>query len=294
LSADEEARLEAWLAQDVRRVGAYAKARAVAFDTERVRALGATYDPARFRQSKRPSRRALIFSGAAAALAASVVLGVRLTAGYFKTRRGEVRVIPLDDGSVITLNTDSEMALDYSRVRRSVRLIKGEALFDVAKDPQRPFVVAAGDTQVRAIGTSFIVTRLRASPVRVLVREGVVEVKRGQERSVQRVRVTANMRAIAPNHARLVETVTVPQSEIDRELAWREGRIAFEGETLEQAAAAFGRYSEIKVVIDDPSVANERITGLFQANDPIGFARAVAISLNLTSKVTSGQVRLSR
>lgn len=303
LSDSEERELDAWLALDVRRAGAYARARAVALHTERARALGSDYDPADFREvAEAPApfvgfpRRRLLFAGGgaiAAGLVGALTIGVQLQARRHVTGRGEVRVVPLEDGSVVTLNTDSKVEVAYSDERRNVRLIEGEALFDVAKDPARPFVVAAGDSEVRAVGTSFTVRRLRDAPVQVLVREGVVEVRR-RATAAAPVRAVANTRLVARAASADMVAVAVPATEVGRELAWREGRIAFEGETLAEAAEEFARYSDTRIRIDDPAIAREQIAGLFQANDPVGFAQAVAVSLDLRAQVGAGEVRLSR
>jgi transmembrane sensor len=86
----------------------------------------------------------------------------------------------------------------------------------------------------------------------------------------------------------------VEPADVERALAWREGRIAFEGETLAQAVVELQRYSDTRIVIDDPSVANEEITGLFQANNAVGFAQTVATSFGLHAEVSEKQVRLYR
>lgn len=301
LTAQDDQALSAWLEGDVRRVGAYAKARAVALHSERARALGPGFDPKRFETgpmaSAAPSRRRLLWmsGGAVAAGVAGLATLAVLKAGpvQFNTRKGEVRVVPLADGSVMTLNTASKVMVDYSRDRRDIRLIRGEVLFDVAKDPARPFLVAAGDTSVRAVGTSFTVRRLADRPLQVLVREGVVEVRRRSAAAAKPVRVAANTRVLAGGGGPAAATA-VQAAEVARELSWREGRIAFEGETLSQAAAEFSRYSDTRIVIDDPMIARQQITGLFQANDPVGFARAVATSLDLRAQVGADEVRLYR
>lgn len=304
LSADEERALDAWLADDPRRVGAYGKVRAVALNSERARALGPQFDPANFRTEQEGtsiSRRRMLFAGAGAIAAGigglvAVSLGFNARGVRYDTRLGEVKVTPLADGSVMTLNTASRVMVSFTEQERTIRLLEGEALFDVAKDRFRPFVVEAGDTRVRAVGTSFTVRRLADAPVQVMVREGVVEVnRRGQAAVAKPVRLTANTRAIASDSpAKPVSAALVAPTEIRRELAWREGRIAFEGETLRQAAEQFARYSDTRIVIDDPAIAREEITGLFQANDPVGFAQAVATSFNLRAEVGAGEVRLRR
>lgn len=303
LSPQDQQALDAWLGGDIRRVGAYAKARGIALHSERARALAPNYDPQAFTQKPVAGRvvprrrRRWLWAGAAiaASLAGVIAIGVWPETGdRYNTRRGEVRVVPMADGSVITLNTDSQVIVRYTADRRDIQLVQGEALFDVAKDKQRPFVVQAGDTQVRAVGTSFTVSRLADAPVRVLVREGVVEVNERTLKNLPPVRVSANMQAEAAAEALAVVAEPVAPADIGRELAWREGRIAFEGETLQQATEQFARYSNTRIVIDDPAVAGERITGLFQANDPVGFSRAVATSLGLQAQVGAEEVRLHR
>jgi transmembrane sensor len=81
---------------------------------------------------------------------------------------------------------------------------------------------------------------------------------------------------------------------VGRELAWRVGRIAFHGETLGEAAAEFARYSDVRIRIEDPQVAGQKVTGLFVSTDPIGFANAVAVSFDLRSEISGGQIRLTR
>lgn len=302
LSSDDERALDAWLGADPRRVGAYGKVRGTALYTERARALGHAYDPAKFRRrapSSSLSRRGVLLVGGgviAASVAGVAVVGLGLAdrGEGFSTRLGEVKVTPLADGSVMTLNTVTRAEVMFTEGERRVQLLEGEALFDVAKDPNRPFVVDTGGTLVRAVGTSFTVRRLGRTPVEVLVREGVVEVRHSaRAAATPPVRVVANTRAVAmPTDT--VEAVTIAPDAVARELAWREGRIAFEGETLREAARQFARYSETRIVIDDPAIAAEQITGLFQANDPVGFARTVATSFGLRADIRADEVRLVR
>ena len=214
--------------------------------------------------------------------------------GRFVTGKGETKVVALKDGSVVTLNTASEIHVNYSETLRSVELIQGEALFDVAKNKTRPFVVTAGDTNVRAVGTSFTVRRLEAAPIQVLVREGVVEVFKPAIDAAP-IRLAANSMAEAPQDiAAVIAARPVPLAQLHRQLAWQKGQLAFEGETLAQAASEFARYSDTRIVIDDPALAREEIAGLFKATDPVGFAQTIAISLNAHARIGEGEVRLAR
>lgn len=292
LAADEEAVLKSWLDADPRHLGAFAKARAVALHSQRAFALGPTFDPKGFAE---PNRRRFLM-GAAAAAASLLVTGTTawrlLRRDSFSTQIGETRSVPLEDGSVITLNTDSAVSVRFTRSNRDIRLLRGEALFDVAKDAKRPFTVDANGTSVRAVGTSFTVSLLPDKPVEVLVREGVVEIGRSGD-SGPPVRAGANTKAVVERQAAVVPTL-VDSATVTREISWRVGRIAFEGESLAQAAGEFARYSEIRILIEDPEIGAKSITGLFVSNDPIGFAKAVALSLGLQADVGQNVVRLSR
>ena len=298
LSPGDQDRLQAWLDSDVRCPGAYARMRGLALNTERARALGPTFEPSKFMPPLRPTRRAMIWTGGAmvAGMAGVGALGLaQLYRGQrFTTRKGEVKVVALGDGSVVTLNTASRIAVDFSHSRRDIALLGGEALFDVAKDRARPFVVTAGTTQVRAVGTSFTVRRLADSPVQILVREGVVEITQPRQRAAKPVRASANTVALSLIDRPMVTAAAVAAPELKRQLAWRDGRIEFDGETLDQAAADFARYSDTRIVVDDRSLGREEISGLFQADDPVGFAQSVAISLNARAEVRDGEVSLTR
>ena len=296
LTPGEEQQLQAWLASDDRHLGAFGRMHALSLHTERAAALGSDYRPDRFRPasaelSRRQALRAAGLVLGVAAAGSGAYWSLRAS-GRHATGRGEVRSIALADGSVVTLNTASEILVRYSRARRTIRLLKGEALFDVAKDRERPFVVDAGDMKVRAVGTRFTVRRLDRSPIQVLVQEGVVEVSEPAAAGSRKIRVTANMRATKT----AVNTVTasVAPAEIGRELVWRQGSIAFEGETLAQASSEFARYSDIHIVIDDPDLAGEQVSGMYSAHDPVGFGRAIAEAFSARVEIRENEVRLYR
>jgi transmembrane sensor len=289
---------EAWLAADSRHVGAYAKAESVLAQLDRAGAAGA--DALRLQTCLFPQkslkRRAMLVGSVAAGLAVAAGgatwLTILLRQEDYSTRIGETKEAVLSDGSLVTLNTNSRITVRYTKTRRLIHLIQGEVLFDVAKNQKRPFIVTAGDTQVRAVGTSFTVCMLPQQPVRVLVREGVVEIKRLQVPQESPVQLAANTVAVAPPDAP-ISTEPVASVRVSRDLAWREGRLAFDNEPLADAARQFARYSAIEILIS-PDLENQTVTGLFVSNDPVGFARAVAISLNLQLEVNSEGVHLSR
>ena len=158
------------------------------------------------------------------------------------------------------------------------------------RNKKRPFIVRAGDMQVRAVGTSFTVSMLPQRPIEVLVKEGVVELNRIGNQETAPVRVSANTQALALRDVAIV-AARVPKAKIERDLAWKFGQIAFDNQTLQDAAQEFARYSEVRIVID-PTVANRTVTGLFASNDPITFAKAAAGVLKLQVEVNDREVRL--
>lgn len=291
LPAEAQAALDAWLAQDSRHLGALAQSRALLVPRH-------VQAPMRAAAPERHLRRRFFLGG-------SIAAGLALIAGAtnyvtralreesYRTQIGEMRVIPLGDGSVVTLNTNSEIVVRFSKLQRYIELRRGEALFDVAKNKARPFIVQSDATQVRAVGTSFSVKALPDQPVQVLVREGIVEVKRPGVPVAPTVLVAMNSRAIAPREAPIA-TQPLESAEVGRELAWRVGRLAFHGETLGEAAAQFARYSDVHIQIDDPEIAREKVIGLFVSTDPVGFANAVAVSFDLRTQISGGQIRLTR
>lgn len=291
LSPAEGVELEAWLAGDVRRPGAYARMTWALMSTEREH-VGATVA----RLPMRATRRGWL--AGAGALAASVA-GTGVYLGALRpvthaTRKGETKVVSLGDGSVITLNTETRLEVRYAHDGRRVHLLEGEALFDVAQDHDRPFVVTARGADVRAVGTSFTVSNLRSAPVEVLVREGIVEVARADLPQQPPARLVANSRAILARDTAAVAVAHVDNTELGSEMAWTDGRIVFRGETLAAAAARFGRYSDIGIIVVDPELGAERVAGVFNATDPVGFAQSVALSLNARVEITADMVRLTR
>lgn len=287
LSAEETSERDAWLETDRRHLGAYARMRAIMLHSERVYRGEAPVSAA---ARARPSRRRWI--GRVAALAAVLALGLGMgfqawNAGVHSTRVGEIDRLALEDGSVITLNTDTRVRVSFDAHGRNIELLRGEAMFDVAKDKSRPFVVTAGETSVTAVGTSFMVRRA-PDEVGVLVREGIVAVRKDDDAPRKLI---ANDRMLMPKQARVVVD-RVDDAQVGRELAWREGMIAFNGETMEEVAREFARYSDIRIRIDDPVVARRRVVGLFSATDPIGFSRAVAQGLHFDVAVSEREVAI--
>lgn len=308
LEPAEQDRLNGWLAGDSRRRGAFVRAQAMRLHAHRAKALGPAFAPDAYRAAhlaeaagmasplpvEEPTRRRFLAWGASAAAVVVggvtiATLGVYSPAEAYETRRGEIRLIPLSDGSQMMLNTASRAKVRFTKGERRVDLTDGEALFDVARNPARPFTVSVGETRIRAIGTSFTVQRLPGRPVEILVREGVVEIAPAHGPSRQ---VSANTRAIIANGS-AIETLALASTDVRRELSWREGMLSFEDEPLNEAVEKFARYSDQRVRLAEPSIGRETVTGLFAVNDPRGFAESTALVLGLRAVPTPGGILLT-
>ena len=215
------------------------------------------------------------------ALAASVVLLVAATVMFsrayfgwehFETLVGGFSRIVLEDGSVIDLNTDSELRLRMRKGQREVQLVRGEGRFQVAHDTQRPFVVSAGDATVRAVGTAFSVRLREAAQVEVLVAEGAVEID--TKRRLHAPPVHAGEAAVL--HSDHIAVSRMEPQQLEQRLAWTSGQIQLRGETLEQAVKEFNRYNRRQLHLADASLAELRVDGAFNATDPDSFAAELA------------------
>ncbi|MGN8001307.1 FecR family protein [Sphingomonas sp. 22176] len=286
-----EAEIKAWLAEDPRHAGALLRAMAGLSLVDQ--AVAAPADRAALAHSSPPARRRFL-AGAGAALAASVtgLFGWQYwRAQHVETARGEIRRLPLADGSVAMINTDSALSVALERNIRRVSLDHGQAWFQVAKDRARPFVVDAGIALVRAVGTAFSVER-RDQGVEIAVTEGTVAVWAADASGAMTI-IEAGQ--FARFHAGAAAPVvgTAPAA-ITRALAWRSGEIALENETVSNAVGQFNRYNRQQLVIEDQDLARERLIGLFQIDKPGDFAATLATSFGAQVTITPQEIRIAR
>jgi transmembrane sensor len=228
-------------------------------------------------------RRLLRYATAVFALIvlASLALGWRHYAAVeqasYRTAIGGMQDVPLPDGSVITLSSDSRILVTLSRHERRIDLQQGEAFFKVAKDPGRPFVVSAGDRRAIAVGTRYDVRR-DATSLRVIVTEGVVRLESdngpgGRDRPT--TLLPAGSIALATDAGVVVNSGSVQQAE--EFLSWRSGFLSFHDTPLAAAAAEFNRYNVRKIVIGDASIGTLRIGGNFRWSNAETFVRLLEL-----------------
>jgi transmembrane sensor len=211
------------------------------------------------------------------AAAAAITLAVLAGASYFlwspqrfQTALGEQRSVVLSDGSVVTLNTSSSIKVSMVKDRRTVTLLSGEALFQVAHDASRPFEVETGDTTIRAVGTQFDVDR-RTAGTTVTVVEGRVAVftapANSNDGDASNLPLAAGEQlTVAPRS----KSHTV-RANVAAATAWTQRKLIFENRPLGEVAAEFNRYNRQSIDIRSPELRSQEVTGVFQANDPDSF-----------------------
>lgn len=191
----------------------------------------------------------------------------------------------LDDGSTIDCNRGARIAVEYSAAVRRVRLIRGEANFTVAKDAARPFVVSAGDVELRALGTVFNV-RLETAHVDVVVSEGRVQVNAPQlPATAPAPLLTASQRAIiarTPDAAPRVSTLSA--REVEAQLAWQPRLLDFEDTPLEQVIAEFNRRNPLQLAIEGAALRGLRLSGTFRSDNVEGFLRLMASDFGIQTE----------
>lgn len=219
----------------------------------------------------------------------------------YVTEIAEIREVILEDGSVVTLGAKSQIKTEFSATRRQVTLIDGEAFFEVAKDANRPFFVAAQDTLVRVVGTKFDVKR-SADIVHVSVLEGVVEVMKpsnieqaitsADTSVIDKQVLTAGERVSAARRVALPEARQVEQIQPG---SWREGRLAYEDASLAEIVADLNRYYERPIRIASSDVGDLRSTLAFQTTeiDQVFDVMAAIHPINV-EKPASGEIVLRR
>ena len=292
MTADEMAELEAWLDGDPDHAAAF---REVTLGWE---VAGAVRAEPRILQVRDQARRArprawsLALSGAAAACLALAVLGGWAVMGSgafqvpalfaggqqtFRTGVGQTSTVRLRDGSLVTLDTDTLLRARLTGERRMLRLEKGQAYFKVAKDPSRPFVVAAGDKLVTATGTAFTV-RLERKAVEVVLVEGRVRVEEARPPGPAAAPAATEMKAGSTLVAAENEAWKLASIDASKAISWTSGQLIFEDRPLAEAVEELNRYSAKKIVIRDPTIGRAPIVSVVRAGDVDGFVRFVTLS----------------
>ncbi len=214
----------------------------------------------------------------------------------YGTGIAERRVVQLEDGSRLSLDAATSVEVDYDDDSRSLRLVSGRAKFDVAKNAARPFTVRAADKLVVATGTSFSVELVR-DQVHVILYEGSVEVigasaadKLASRQALEAARRLEPGDELVSDSGRQSDSVT--RADLPQSLDWQTGQLTFTGERLDVAVERVNRYSKQKIVVRDPRLASERISGAFNAGDPAAFIDGVVTLFPARAERKDGEIEL--
>jgi transmembrane sensor len=234
------------------------------------------------------SRRFRAWASAAVVLAVCGIAWQISPYGYepntYKTGLGEQKIVELPDHSHMTLDARTRLRVRFTPDARIVELLDGQAQFSVAKDPARPFKVEAGGKTIVAVGTVFDVEYVDQQ-VRVAMVEGRVAVLPQDPTSSAKMPGT-DTKSGSPTPIELSAgealqvradgaATVVPKADIEAATAWRQGKIIFRDQTLAEAVHRLNRYSHTQVLIDDPTLAQMRVSGVFESGDAQAFAEAM-------------------
>ncbi|WP_372785694.1 FecR family protein [Phenylobacterium sp.] len=283
LDEAEALAFDAWLAAHPANAAAYDATLSIALEFEAsaagiADALAAA--PARrpSRPMSRTARRGWLVAGGLAA-AATVAIAVMPFGGFqtatqtYATAKGEHRSVKLADGSAIDLNAASSLSVRLGAQDRRVVMAEGEAVFDVAADKARPFLIAAGDRTVRVVGTRFDVRR-RAGLLSVTVERGVVEVQPSEGAAGRTFRLHPGQRL---DHLEGAASVQVSAADPQQVFSWKSGRLIYRDQPLGDVVADLNQQFARPIVIGDPTLAQIRVSGVLVLDDQAAVIRRLAL-----------------
>ncbi len=245
-----------------------------------------------------PRRRRLAF---AASIAATLLIGgvlawmVTFRVPAYTTEVGEQRTVRLADGSTVQLNTRSRVRVKFTDDSRELELLAGQALFNVARDPTRPFVVSSGITRMRAVGTRFDV-HLRDGATVVTVLEGRVVVS--DEAAGKADRWLSASRAVELSAGERITVgpqvqPAVVQADLASAAAWTQGRLVFDAAPLSEVVAEFNRYNAATIVVDE-ALREFRISGSFGSSDPQALLEFLRTQTGILIDEAPAGIRITR
>lgn len=318
----QQAALDAWLAANVAHRVAFLRLEAAWDETARLKTFAAGDAAARIpargewaqspyfapsharagrsrRAAARRPRRWPVFAGLAASLlVAAAAMGgfawrdyTHVDRAAWETALGGQRVVNLPDGSTATLGSETDVRMSFSHSERNLKLTRGEAFFDVAHDPERPFVVHANGYRVIAVGTRFDVRR-DAGQLRVVVTRGLVRLQSAHDPSKAPSMLPAGSIATIADDEVAVQQVS--PDEAAQALSWRSGFVVFHHTPLAEAVREFNRYNARQIVIADPSLEALRVGGNFKLDNSAAFVRLMQSVFPVQAQQRGREVVLTR
>ena len=251
----------------------------------------------RSRRESSPSRRGWIVA-AVGAIAATVVVGIGVVNWpgapaqtlILKAPPGQTRAFRLSDGSAINLNAGSTLRVELSRTARRVTMTDAEAVFDVAHDARRPFLITAGDREVRVVGTLFNL-RQRGDLMALSVRRGVVEVRPADSPGARAIRVTVGQQLA---HRRGAATTLADDGRSEAAFAWTTGQLIYRDQPLDEVAADVSRRFGLSVRTADATTGSLRFSGVLVLDDAPAVLRRIEAFAPVRAQRTDDGVVLRR
>jgi transmembrane sensor len=240
------------------------------------------------------------------AIAASILIATAAVLGWmwvlkdtYSTGVGEQRTVSLQDGSALIINSGSRVRVRFSEHERDIDLLSGQALFRVAHDTSRPFVVHSGSTRVRAVGTQFDVYQ-KATGTVITVLEGTVAVREddgqngaapapGSKKDGQILLQAGFQLTVTPQAMRS----TTPAN-LEAATAWTQGKLIFDETPLSEVVAEFNRYSARRLVIEDPALQRFHVSGIFPSSDPGRIAALLRQRFGIEVRESEDEIRIVR
>lgn len=279
-----ETGLRLWLAEDTRHRETFER---MTQSWDDATAIVVRQQFPRMRRPLPAGRRNWAMAATVLALCGSGVFGVYgwLDRHTYATDIGEQRTVTLDDASKISVNSASKVVVSYGETAREVRLERGEALFEVAKDPARPFIVLAGNKRIEALGTSFVVRRDNDRTAVTLIDGRIAVSEAAPPRTL-----TPGQRLTFVAH----KPAELDSPRMDAVTAWRRGEIVLEKMSLADAAAEMNRYDVNQLSVEDPQIAALKVSGIYRTGDNANFARVVARMYGLEVSGKGRKIQIGR
>lgn len=213
------------------------------------------------------------------------------SATQYATRTGEIRIVPLEDGSEVTLDTSTEIAVTLDDSERRVRLVRGRARFRVAQEGQRPFLVEAGKSEVIAHGTVFDVDHDQGRLVVTLL-EGRVEVRDvtpAGASTATRTMLGSGQQVVIEGGARAAS----PQLRAARDTGWPSGMLSFQDAPLVEVVAVTNRYNDLQILLASEELGARRFTGTFRSTEPEQLGAMIAAMFDVVNVRQPGDATLT-
>ena len=294
LALDDALAFDAWLDANPRNIEAYDSALGVMQSIEGAAPAIAAQLVGRPVRRAPVSRGWLTAGGLAAAAAAVVAIlpfaPAPVASQTYVTGKGEHRAVRLADGSLVELNGGSRLTVTLERHARRVSLPEGEAVFDVAADKSRPFLIAAGDRTVRVVGTRFDV-RERSGALSVVGERGGVEVRPAEGAGGRAWRLHPGQRL---DHMQGVPAAEVSAADPAQAFSWRTGRLIYRDQPLSEVVADLNAQFPGSIRLEDPALGAERVSGVLVLDDKAAVIRRLALLVPIRALPSGGEILLRR